>query len=238
MGGALTALEPDADRGVLNVPGMNYSTLLRRSVDSDEYFKLPGIGLYANYPNRARAAAAAVADPAPLGPRRGQRLRAQPDHRPAAEHASARGAAAGGARRPPGGERHRRGRGADDRRHRSTTRRSSRAGTGRPTRSWASWRSTSRASAPRSRTAACSSTTTAARWASTAPAARARATPPNENVPPRPEWGFGGDPHGYPRAARPTGWHQEGSFLAGNGVPRCADAVRLLLLERLGRRHP
>src|SRR6478672_1055993 len=51
MGGALTALEPDVDRGVLNVTGMNYSTLLRRSVDSDEYFKLPGLGLYANYPN-------------------------------------------------------------------------------------------------------------------------------------------------------------------------------------------
>ena len=29
QGGALTALEPDADRGVLNVTGMNYSTLLR-----------------------------------------------------------------------------------------------------------------------------------------------------------------------------------------------------------------
>ena len=51
MGGALTALLPDADRGVLNVTGMNYSTLLRRSVDSDEYFKIPGLGLYANYPN-------------------------------------------------------------------------------------------------------------------------------------------------------------------------------------------
>ena len=51
MGGALTALEPDADRGVLGVPGMNYSTLLTRSVDSDQYFKLPAVGLYANYPN-------------------------------------------------------------------------------------------------------------------------------------------------------------------------------------------
>ena len=62
---------------------MNYSTLLRRSVDSDEYFKLPGIGLYAELPERARAAAAAFARPAPLGPRRGQRLRPQPDDRPA-----------------------------------------------------------------------------------------------------------------------------------------------------------
>ncbi|MBK5111876.1 MAG: hypothetical protein JJE10_11065, partial [Thermoleophilia bacterium] len=53
MGGALTALSPDVDRGILGVPGINYSTLLRRSVDSDEYFKLPGLGLYANYPNLA-----------------------------------------------------------------------------------------------------------------------------------------------------------------------------------------
>jgi len=49
MGGALVALAPDLDRGVLDVPGMNYSTLLRRSVDSDEYFKMPGAGLYSNY---------------------------------------------------------------------------------------------------------------------------------------------------------------------------------------------
>lgn len=49
MGGALVALSPDADRGVLDVPGMNYSLLLRRSVDSDEYFKTDSIGLYANY---------------------------------------------------------------------------------------------------------------------------------------------------------------------------------------------
>ncbi len=51
MGGALTATSPDIRRAVLNVPGINYSTLLRRSVDSDEYFKLASVGLYANYPN-------------------------------------------------------------------------------------------------------------------------------------------------------------------------------------------
>jgi len=33
MGGAYMALSPDAQRGVLGVPGMNYSTLLNRSVD-------------------------------------------------------------------------------------------------------------------------------------------------------------------------------------------------------------
>ncbi|MBN8865992.1 MAG: hypothetical protein J0H98_00405 [Solirubrobacterales bacterium] len=51
MGGALMALSPDSDYGVLGVPGMNYSTLLRRSVDSDRYFKNPNFGLYMNYPD-------------------------------------------------------------------------------------------------------------------------------------------------------------------------------------------
>jgi hypothetical protein len=51
MGGSLMALTPDADRGVLGVPGMNYSLLLRRSVDSDTYFKNPAFGLYKSYPN-------------------------------------------------------------------------------------------------------------------------------------------------------------------------------------------
>ena len=51
MGGALTAISPDVEQSVLGVPGMNYSTLLRRSVDFDDYAELPGIGLYDNYPN-------------------------------------------------------------------------------------------------------------------------------------------------------------------------------------------
>lgn len=37
MGGSLTALAPDYDHAVLGVPGMNYSTLLQRSVDYDTY---------------------------------------------------------------------------------------------------------------------------------------------------------------------------------------------------------
>jgi hypothetical protein len=36
-GGALTAIAPDFNRAVLGVPGMNYSTLLNRSVDFDTY---------------------------------------------------------------------------------------------------------------------------------------------------------------------------------------------------------
>jgi hypothetical protein len=47
MGGSLTALAPDFNRAVLGVPGMNYSTLLRRSVDFDQY----AVVLYQNYPN-------------------------------------------------------------------------------------------------------------------------------------------------------------------------------------------
>ena len=68
MGGALTALEPDLTQSVLNVPGMNYSTLLRRSSDSGQYLEIPGIGLYANYPNQLRAALDPLADAAALGP--------------------------------------------------------------------------------------------------------------------------------------------------------------------------
>jgi hypothetical protein len=57
MGGSLAALAPDFDRAVLGVPAMNYSTLLRRSVDFDMYAEgnIEGfstdVGLYDNYPN-------------------------------------------------------------------------------------------------------------------------------------------------------------------------------------------
>jgi hypothetical protein len=57
LGGSLTAVAPDFDRAVLGVPGMNYSTLLRRSVDFDGYASgaifgpdTP-FGLYDNYPD-------------------------------------------------------------------------------------------------------------------------------------------------------------------------------------------
>ena len=58
LGGALAALAPDFDRAVLGVPGMNYSTLLRRSVDFEPYAEgefVDGadlaVGLYDRYPN-------------------------------------------------------------------------------------------------------------------------------------------------------------------------------------------
>ena len=49
FGGALTALAPDFTRAVLGVPGMNYSTLLRRSTDFDAY----GAILGPSYPSLA-----------------------------------------------------------------------------------------------------------------------------------------------------------------------------------------
>ncbi len=52
------------------------------------------------------------------------------------------------------------------------------------------------------------------------------ATAPSANVPPRPEWGYGDDPPGYPRRAA-DGLLQEGSFLRGAGVPQCLDASKL-----------
>jgi hypothetical protein len=54
MGGALTALEPDLTQSVLDVTGMNYSTLLSRSTDSGQYLDLANIGLWANYPGLDR----------------------------------------------------------------------------------------------------------------------------------------------------------------------------------------
>jgi hypothetical protein len=46
QGGALTALAPDFERAVLGAVGMNYSTLLQRSVDFDEFATI----LYGGYP--------------------------------------------------------------------------------------------------------------------------------------------------------------------------------------------
>ncbi len=46
-GGGLAAFAQDYTRAVLGVPGMNYSTLLRRSVDFDEFFRF----MSASYPN-------------------------------------------------------------------------------------------------------------------------------------------------------------------------------------------
>ena len=46
-GGTVMAVAPDVDNGVLGVPGINYSTLLRRSVD----FALYSLPIYTTYPS-------------------------------------------------------------------------------------------------------------------------------------------------------------------------------------------
>jgi hypothetical protein len=57
IGGSLTAVAPDFNRAYLGVPGMNYSTLLQRSVDFDDYAHGifgdvdTSLGLYDNYPD-------------------------------------------------------------------------------------------------------------------------------------------------------------------------------------------
>ena len=48
MGGALTALSNEFDRAVLGVPGMNYSTLLARSIDYDPFSAINSVA----YPDR------------------------------------------------------------------------------------------------------------------------------------------------------------------------------------------
>jgi hypothetical protein len=49
MGGALVAVGHDIRRGVLGVPGMNYSTLLNRSVDWEGLYAIP---FYTAYPDK------------------------------------------------------------------------------------------------------------------------------------------------------------------------------------------
>ncbi|MGB1557026.1 MAG: hypothetical protein ACPHCJ_04515 [Oceanococcaceae bacterium] len=46
MGPAMMALSPDIDRGILGVPGINYSTLLQRSVDWEGAFGIPNYLAY------------------------------------------------------------------------------------------------------------------------------------------------------------------------------------------------
>lgn len=48
IGGAYVAVDPDVEAGVLGVAGMNYATLLERSVDFDPFFAL----MKSTYPNR------------------------------------------------------------------------------------------------------------------------------------------------------------------------------------------
>jgi hypothetical protein len=217
MGGAVTALEPDADRGVLNVTGMNYSTLLRRSVDSDEYFKLPGVGLYAAYPNQLerplllsliqllwdRGEANGYAhnmttDPLANTPSHEVLLQAAlGDHQVANVTAEVEARTVGASVYSPA---------LKPGRH---------------------WDVNPFMDIPQVTSFPYTGGSMLVYYdggpvAFTGTRGQGTATPPNENVPPRTEWGFGGDPHGYPRAAA-DGLAQEGAFLGGSGVPACAD---------------
>ncbi|MDQ4004922.1 MAG: hypothetical protein M3135_01300, partial [Actinomycetota bacterium] len=46
MGGSLVAVSPDIHRAILGVPGMNYSTLLQRSVDWEDLYAIPFYEVY------------------------------------------------------------------------------------------------------------------------------------------------------------------------------------------------
>ena len=85
MGGALTALAPGLRPRGAGRAGHELLTLLRRSVDFDQYAPM----LYADYPNELERPLILLADPDALGPRRGERLRAPHDRRPAARHPAA-----------------------------------------------------------------------------------------------------------------------------------------------------
>ena len=110
-GGALTAVEPDITRSVLYVPGMNYSTLLTRSVDFEDYALI----LYPSYPDEGSR-------PLLLTLIQSMWDRGEPDgyanHMttdPLPNTPAAQGADPDGLRRSPGRQRRDRGRGADDR---------------------------------------------------------------------------------------------------------------------------
>jgi len=222
MGGALTALEPNVDRSVLNVPGMNYSTLLRRSVDSDEYFKLPGLGLYANYPSelerplllslvqllwdRGEANGYAhnmTASPLPNTPPHKVLLQlALGDHQVANVSAEVEARTIGASVYTPA---------LEPGRH---------------------WEQDPFMGIPKVVPTDANPFTGNAllvyydggpvTWTNPANNRQGSATPPNENVPPRPEWGYGGDPHGYPRASQDGRDHAQEWLLQGQ-AGRCAD---------------
>ena len=122
IGGALAAVAVDHEKAVLGVPGMNYSTLLRRSVDFDAYAEgnFEGVetplGMYDSYPNELErplilSLIQLLWDRAEAN---GYAQHMTDD--PLSEHARARRAAARRLRRPPGGGRVGRGGGAHDRR--------------------------------------------------------------------------------------------------------------------------
>lgn len=239
MGGALTALLPDSDVGVLGVPGINYSTLLPRSVDFDEYAQglldlgagtqyYKNVGLYDNYPNELeRPMIFAIMqllwdrgegngyvqslnparDPLPNTPEHTVLLQlALGDHQVANVAAEVEARTIGADVLSP---------------------------TLLPDRHWGvqldNYFEIPQEEAPISQGNTmvyydggpegynCTSPGVPAGCRG-----QGSKVPPNENVPPRPQWGYGGDPHGYPRASEDGLNHAE-SFLKGQGVGPCQD---------------
>jgi hypothetical protein len=217
MGGALTALAPDFERSVLGVPGMNYSTLLQRSVDFDEYSELPDVGLYDNYPDQLerpvivsliqmlwdRGEANGYAhhmttDPYPNTPPHQVLLHAAfGDHQVANLTAEIEARTIGARRLAPS---------LDDGRHWEE----------RPYKGIPMIRNF-----PYTRSALVYWDGGPVGFNGTVGAGSG--TPPDENVPPRPETGHGEDPHGYPRRA-PEAHAQMSAFLRVDGaiVSPCA----------------
>ncbi len=217
MGGALTALSPDVDRGVLGVPGINYSTLLRRSVDSDEYFKLPGLGLYANYPDQASRplllslmqllwdrgegngyAEAMTDNPLPNTPPHEVLLRlALGDHQVSNFTAEVEARTIGAVRYAP---------------------------TLLPSRGWDL---DYEALPPVSEFPTTAGESIMVYYDGGPPSYEGTrgdgsGVPPLENVPPRPEWGFGDDPHSYPRHSQ-DGQNHAADFLETGTIDECSD---------------
>ncbi len=215
MGGSLMALTPDADYGVLGVPGMNYSTLLRRSVDSDTYFKNNAFGLYKYYPNfRERPlilalmqllwdrgepngyAQAMTEDPLPNTPPHQVMLRvAFGDHQVANITAEVEARTIGASIYSPA---------LNPGRH---------------------WEDDPFSGLDLSTAFPVTDQSMLVYYDSGPPSwsgldGQGVATPPDENVPPRTEWGFGGDPHEHPRRS-PDGIRHAVTFLANGTIESC-----------------
>ncbi len=222
MGGAYTAIAPDVDYGVLGVPGINYSTLLARSVDFDEYAHgvldnryLPNIGLYDNYPNEGELPVifsimqllwdrgegngyVHTMNPArdPLPNTNEHRVLlglAAGDHQVANLSAEVAARTLGAARYAP---------------------------TLLSDRHW-----DNQYFGIPALTAPFANQNTMVYYDGgpvdfTGSRGQGSKVAPIENVPPRPEWGYGGDSHSYPRHS-PNGINQAASFLSGDGVPLC-----------------
>ena len=122
MGGALTALAPDFQNAVLGVPAINYSVLLRRSVDFDAYATIA----YDQYPNersgRCGSASSRCSGTAARGTATPSTWSATRCRDPGPQRADARRG-----RRPPGHDDPGRRDGADDRCDACASRRSTTA---------------------------------------------------------------------------------------------------------------